>query len=294
MRLHVFDCLGNTALIYSASVGNDVATDILIRSFRRLGLNVDHVNEEGMTALLVAAKGGFIECATILANDGRANVSFHDPQNGMTAEDWARMRGCASPEVLPFSVNANQRLTRCGSTYVARRVTDATSAGYASTAAVLQSSAPVKAEVLLKRDEAIAEGTDGACEKTKQATEDQMKDGAGRMLAAAAALVGMKPRRKRNSLPTIKLWSSLDLPSQRSTSSPVYEESSPPPPDHHHNSLNAAAAGAGADEDEQLIDVKSELGRQQRGFVARKYHRDLVRADTEISRSCEISLDETS
>jgi ankyrin repeat protein len=49
---------GNTALIYSAMAGNDTAIDILLRSFRRLGLNVDHVNQDGMTALILAAKNG--------------------------------------------------------------------------------------------------------------------------------------------------------------------------------------------------------------------------------------------
>ncbi len=87
-------------------VGNDTAVEILARSFRRLGINVDHINKEGMTALLIAAKNGFIECATILALHGRACISFRDRQNGMTAEQWARSNGCSTPEVLPFSTSA--------------------------------------------------------------------------------------------------------------------------------------------------------------------------------------------
>ncbi len=97
---------GNTPLIYSSMVGNDTAIEVLIRSFRRLGLNVDHINNEGLTALLIAAKNGFTECASILALDGKACVSFRDREKGMNAEEWARAQGCTTPEVLPFSPQA--------------------------------------------------------------------------------------------------------------------------------------------------------------------------------------------
>ena len=93
-------------MLLSAAVGNDVAIEILIRCFRRLGLNVDHVNKEGLTALMVAARNGFIQCATTLAVDGRACISCRDPECRMNAEDWARSAGCSTPEVLPFSVHA--------------------------------------------------------------------------------------------------------------------------------------------------------------------------------------------
>ena len=83
-----------------------MAIEILIRSFRRLGLNVDHINNEGLTALLIAAKNGFTECASILALDGKACVSFRDREKGMNAEEWARSQGCTTPEVLPFSPQA--------------------------------------------------------------------------------------------------------------------------------------------------------------------------------------------
>jgi len=91
---------GNTALIYSATVGNDVAIEILVRSFRRLGLNVDHVNVDGLSALLIAARSGFVECATILAIDGRANLQIRDPLTGYTAEQLARSTGCTLSEVV--------------------------------------------------------------------------------------------------------------------------------------------------------------------------------------------------
>ncbi len=83
-----------------------MAIEVLIRSFRRLGLNVDHINNEGLTALLIAAKNGFTECASILALDGKACVSFRDREKGMNAEEWARAQGCTTPEVMPFSPQA--------------------------------------------------------------------------------------------------------------------------------------------------------------------------------------------
>jgi Ankyrin repeats (3 copies) len=99
---------GNTPLIYSAAVGNDTAIEILIRSFRRLGLNINHQNSDHQTALLVAARNGFLECARLLATDGRADVTIRDPETGRTAEEWARERGCSTQEVLSFAVLSAQ------------------------------------------------------------------------------------------------------------------------------------------------------------------------------------------
>ena len=103
--------------MYSAIVGNDTGVEILIRSFRRLGLNVDHVNNDGLTALLIAAKNGFIECASILALEGKACISFRDREKGLNAEEWARSQGCSTPEILPFSTQAaflNYKYPKCG------------------------------------------------------------------------------------------------------------------------------------------------------------------------------------
>ena len=97
---------GNTALIYSVMAGNDVAVEILLRSFRRLGLNVDYINNEGLTALLIAAKEGYIACASLLALEGKACISFRDREKGMNAEEWARAQGCSTPEVMAFSAQA--------------------------------------------------------------------------------------------------------------------------------------------------------------------------------------------
>lgn len=37
---------GETALTYSAAAGNDVGVELIVRSFRRLGLDVDHVTND--------------------------------------------------------------------------------------------------------------------------------------------------------------------------------------------------------------------------------------------------------
>ncbi|CAH1791802.1 unnamed protein product [Owenia fusiformis] len=98
------DDIGMTPLMYSAMIGNDTGTEILIKSFRRLGLNVDRENHDGLTALHIAAKEGHVECATILAQEGRACVSLRDGQHGRTAEEWARLQGCTTMEIQPFSI----------------------------------------------------------------------------------------------------------------------------------------------------------------------------------------------
>jgi len=80
---------GETALTYSAAAGNDVGLELIIRSFRRLGLDVDHANKSGRTALLIAVSRGHVECAAILAADGRADTRVRDPVTGLTADQLA-------------------------------------------------------------------------------------------------------------------------------------------------------------------------------------------------------------
>ena len=90
---------GNTALIYSAAVGNDVATELLTRNFRRLGLQVDHYNKQGNTALHVAIKNGNMNCAKILAQKGRASVHLKDKEFGLTPMEWCLREGYDKDEV---------------------------------------------------------------------------------------------------------------------------------------------------------------------------------------------------
>jgi len=81
--------LGETALTYGAAAGNDVGLELIIRSFRRLGLDVDHVTKSGRTALLIAVSRGHVACAAILASDGRADTRLRDPVTGLTADQLA-------------------------------------------------------------------------------------------------------------------------------------------------------------------------------------------------------------
>ena len=106
--LHRFYCTillfltGNTALIYSAMVGNDIACDILVRHFRRLGLNVDAVNEDGFTALLCAAKHGNVTCAQILIGHGKSSMRHRDKVHGLSFEEWLQKKGFSLQDVTPY------------------------------------------------------------------------------------------------------------------------------------------------------------------------------------------------
>ncbi|ESO07913.1 hypothetical protein HELRODRAFT_169617 [Helobdella robusta] len=102
---------GNTALMYSCTVGNDTATEIILKSFRRLGLNVDNVNKEGYTALMLAAINLNWECASLLAIEGRADLTLCDPI-GRTAQQIAIEAGASRAQVLPFSITS-RKLNRC-------------------------------------------------------------------------------------------------------------------------------------------------------------------------------------
>ncbi|GFO16887.1 ankyrin repeat domain-containing protein 63, partial [Plakobranchus ocellatus] len=89
----------NTALIHAANIGNDIALEILVRHFRRLGLQVDHYNLAGYTALHIAARNGFLQCAKILAVKGKASLTLKDKVNGLTPLDWSLKEGYQKSEV---------------------------------------------------------------------------------------------------------------------------------------------------------------------------------------------------
>ena len=82
-------------------VGNDIACDILIRHFRRLGLSVDAKNDEGFTALLMAAKHGNITCAQILLGQGKASHYHRDNKHGMCVEEWLAKKGFTIQDIMP-------------------------------------------------------------------------------------------------------------------------------------------------------------------------------------------------
>ena len=106
---NIDDNNGNTPLVYCAQAGNHEAVTILAKCFRRLGLEVDKYNADGMTALMIAARNGYLECARCLVHEAKASAYRRDTVKNMTSLDWARDAGCEKPEMellLP------KRLTR--------------------------------------------------------------------------------------------------------------------------------------------------------------------------------------
>lgn len=99
---NIDDNNGNTPLMYCSMVGNATGILILTRSFRRLGLDVDKLNAEGMSALMTAAKIGDMECVKLLAHEGKASLDQRDQIKNMTAAEWAREGGCSTPEMEAF------------------------------------------------------------------------------------------------------------------------------------------------------------------------------------------------
>ncbi|KAL4237271.1 Ankyrin repeats (many copies) [Mactra antiquata] len=103
------DTNGNTPLIYSAMVGNDIACDILIRHFRRLGLNIEAMNDEGFTALLMASKHGNITCAQILLGQGKALLTPRDNKYGLSVEEWLAKKGFTLQDIKPVRQDGKGR-----------------------------------------------------------------------------------------------------------------------------------------------------------------------------------------
>ena len=99
---NIEDNNGNTPLLYCSMVDNAVGIGMLTKSYRRLGLDVDRLNSEGMSALMVAGKNGFMECVKLLAHEGKASLLQRDKVRNMTAVEWAREGGCSTPEIEAF------------------------------------------------------------------------------------------------------------------------------------------------------------------------------------------------
>ncbi|XP_071797263.1 uncharacterized protein [Asterias amurensis] len=104
---------GNTPLMYCAMNDNTDGIELLSKSFRRLGLDVDKMNAEGMTPLMVAARNGYAACAQLLAQKAKACLFTRDNVHNMTAIDWAREAGCSTPDVE--AIQARPRTATQGS-----------------------------------------------------------------------------------------------------------------------------------------------------------------------------------
>lgn len=89
-------------------VGNDVAMDILLRSFRRLGLAIEAQNTDGFNALLIAAKYGNIACAKLLV-EGRAALHHRDNIKGLTAQEWLKKNGYSVEDITPLAMRLRSR-----------------------------------------------------------------------------------------------------------------------------------------------------------------------------------------
>ncbi|XP_033123687.1 ankycorbin-like [Anneissia japonica] len=96
---NIEDNSSNTPLMYCAKCGNVGAIETIIRSFKRLGLDVDHINEEGLTPLMEAARNGYTECIKILIQNGKASLVLRDSFRNLNAEEWAQENGC-NPETM--------------------------------------------------------------------------------------------------------------------------------------------------------------------------------------------------
>ena len=90
-------------------VGNDIACDSLIRHFRRLGLNVDVVNADGFTPLLLAAKNGNITCAQILLGQGKASLGHRDRKYGLSVDEWLAKKGFSMKDITPVRQDGKGR-----------------------------------------------------------------------------------------------------------------------------------------------------------------------------------------
>ena len=88
------DFEGCTPLIVCCRVGNDIGTEIIVKCYRRLGLNIDHVDREGLTALMTSLKQGYYECARILVHMGKASVDEKNAATGLNPLQWALKNGC--------------------------------------------------------------------------------------------------------------------------------------------------------------------------------------------------------
>ncbi|XP_075244379.1 ankyrin repeat domain-containing protein 63-like isoform X2 [Convolutriloba macropyga] len=96
---NVPDNLGCTPLIMCCRVGNDIGTEILVKCYRRLGLDVDHEDGEGMTALMTAFQQGYHECARVLVHLGKASLTRKGEKEGLNPIEWALRNGYSQEEM---------------------------------------------------------------------------------------------------------------------------------------------------------------------------------------------------
>lgn len=87
---HMKDHNGDVALNLAAAYGQDGIIRQLIPRLQRDGLPVDVRNNQGFTALLLAAKYGHYKCAQTLIQEGNASPNLRDNEFFMSAMEWAK------------------------------------------------------------------------------------------------------------------------------------------------------------------------------------------------------------
>ncbi len=87
---NVADKDGNNALIYAAQDGHELCVSILLDYFPTL--NLDHINHQGLNALMKAAVQGNSECARLLILSGLSPF-VGDAHKNFTPDRWAAFCG---------------------------------------------------------------------------------------------------------------------------------------------------------------------------------------------------------
>ncbi|XP_041928622.1 poly [ADP-ribose] polymerase tankyrase-2 [Alosa sapidissima] len=72
----IMDTWGNSALMYAAFAGHNQVLEFLVRAFKRLGLQLDHTNRAGHSAIQVADYFGHSQCVQALNGPGKKEVGL--------------------------------------------------------------------------------------------------------------------------------------------------------------------------------------------------------------------------
>jgi len=100
--INMTDKEGNTPLIHAAQAGHIDIVEFILANYK--GLQIDHRNKSGFSALMKAAIQGQIDCVRTLILHG-ADHSLCDPARGMCSQGWAQYcnRHDTAEEVASFN-----------------------------------------------------------------------------------------------------------------------------------------------------------------------------------------------
>lgn len=83
----LLDKFGNTALHYAAAIGSLQLCRMLINVYRRYQEDCDVTNKRRETPLMMAWKGGHLECGALILDECRARTDIRDI-DGVSAKQW--------------------------------------------------------------------------------------------------------------------------------------------------------------------------------------------------------------